>query len=370
MSKRKRANEPFLPTFGNKADPLIGRSAILDDISQGLRSSPGYPTRASLIIGQRGTGKTALLLEIAEQAEELGYVVAQAAANESMNEDILQAIQMKGEQFIAESKRKITGISAGALGFSFGLTFNEETKKNYGFRIKLELLCEKMSSVDKGILMLIDEVQASNEGMRELATAYQYLVGKGMNIAITMAGLPHSISSVLNDDVLTFLNRAYKIELQPLPLTEVRRYYSKALSDLGKTLSLDLADTLAQASDGYPYLFQLIGFNLVRNMESETVVTQEIAQHSIEESRAELISSVYLPALKPLSDTDMSFLFSMTKDEGPSATADIQKRLNVDNSYFQQYRARLIETGVIASPRRGELEFTIPYLKDYLRTLL
>ena len=38
--------------------------------------------------------------------------------------------------------------------------------------------------------------------MRVLTTAYQHLVGEGRNVAIAMAGLPHAVSSVLNDEFI------------------------------------------------------------------------------------------------------------------------------------------------------------------------
>lgn len=361
------SKEPFLPTFGNKADPLIGREQIVAELVQGLERAPGYPTRASLITGQRGMGKTALLLEMAEQAEAMDFVVAQVAANESMNEDILQTIQKNGDRFVRDSRKRLAGISASALGFSLGLSFNEETQRNYGFRVKLELLCEKLEANEKGVLILVDEIQSSSANMRELAVTYQYLVGKGMNIAIIMAGLPHSISSVLNDDVLTFLNRAHKIELDPLPLTDIKHYYLDVCKEREKRLSNELANTLAQATHGYPYLFQLIGFNLIRNMEDKSVVTQKIVDTSIEDARTELVASVYLPVLKPLSNMDRAFLQAMALDDEASLVSDIIKRLHIDNSYAQKYRARLLNAGVVSSPRRGELAFTMPYLRDYLR---
>jgi hypothetical protein len=63
----------------------------------------------------------------------------------------------------------------------------------------------------------------------------------------------------------------------------------------------------------------------------------------------------------------MKFLYAMSEDESVSRIADIQDRLGKPNSQIQTYRLRLIEAGVIASPRRGELEICIPYLKEYLR---
>lgn len=34
---------------------------------------------------------------------------------------------------------------------------------------------------------------------------------------------------------------------------------------------------------------------------------------------------------------------------------------------MQPYRARLIDAGLIESPRKGELVFAVPYLADYVR---
>ena len=67
--------------------------------------------------------------------------------------------------------------------------------------------------------------------MRVFATTYQHLVGEGLNIAVAMAGLPNAISSVLNDKILTFLNRACKVDLNPLQIADVNACYAKALSD-------------------------------------------------------------------------------------------------------------------------------------------
>jgi hypothetical protein len=41
--------------------------------------------------------------------------------------------------------------------------------------------------------------------------------------------------------------------------------------------------------------------------------------------------------------------------------------MGVDANYASQYRARLIEAGVIESAGHGRVTFTVPYLRDYLR---
>jgi hypothetical protein len=367
MSAGDKTDNPFLPTFGNKPMVLVGREDILQQLEDGLHRVPGYPTRASMILGQRGMGKTALLLELAERAEKAGFVAARVTANERMNRDILQSIQSHGARFIKKTQRKISGLTTGALGFSFGLTFNEETDRQYGFRVKIELLCDELAKRNKGIFILVDEVLSTSAEMRELASTYQHLVGEGRNVGIAMAGLPQAISSVLNDDVLTFLNRAYRIELGPLNIASIRQFYYQTLRARGKEISPESLLALSEATVGYPFLFQLIGFNLLNYIGDETLVTDDVVRMAIADSREALAAAVYAPVLKSLSDNDMNFLYAMSEDEGVSKLADIQSRLKKPNSQIQPYRLRLIAAGVIASPRRGELEFCVPYFKEYLR---
>jgi len=49
--------------------------------------------------------------------------------------------------------------------------------------------------------------------------------------------------------------------------------------------------------------------------------------------------------------------------------SDIATRLGVDRNYASQYRLRLIATGLISEAGRGRVEFTLPYLGEYLHEL-
>lgn len=46
---------------------------------------------------------------------------------------------------------------------------------------------------------------------------------------------------------------------------------------------------------------------------------------------------------------------------------EIARRLGVTPFYASTYRRRLIAAGVIAAVRHGYVDFTIPYLREYLR---
>lgn len=57
----------------------------------------------------------------------------------------------------------------------------------------------------------------------------------------------------------------------------------------------------------------------------------------------------------------------MAHDDGTARMADIQRLLNVDASYARQYRLRLIVAELIYRTRRGYVDFTMSYLREYLR---
>lgn len=365
MNKMEDAYSLFQPTFGNRPEKYIGRDGVIEQFMAGLREPVGSRNRCTLFLGQRGMGKTALLLELSDRAQRAGFVVARVTAHEGMPQAIIEQFQLNGSKFFNDNKRKLTGVTAGALGFSFGLTFSEAAERQYGFRSKMSLLCDKLAEKGKGALILIDEVRTS-VAMREVASAYQELVGDRKNVAIAMAGLPHAVSSVLNDSVLTFLNRAIKVELGTISTQLIRAYYEKAFRLVGITISDELLDRAALSTRGFPYLMQLIGYYVIQYTPKGGTVTDEVMNKSEKAAMKDMEDNVFKPILTPLSDNDRVFLQALARCGGTATTSKLQANLGKKGPAIQPYRKRMIEAGIIEAPRRGELVFAVPYLADFL----
>ena len=363
----KSAANAFSPTFGFRPKYIVGRDREISEFMESLADAPGHPNRATFFIGQRGMGKTVLLLELAELAREAGFIVVRVVAGKTMLDEIIEGIQIAGQRLAEEKKNAVKSITAGAFGFSVGLTFTEDVRRNYGFSTKLSLLCEALAKRKKGVLFLIDEIRASTTEMRVFATTYQHLVGDGMNVAVAMAGLPNAISSVLNDKILTFLNRAHKVDLKPLATADVSVCFAKALRDLEVEFDAITLDAAARATDGYPYLLQLVGYHMLKFLDLESKLTATIVDIAVMSSKRALVSDVLLPCLNPLSAEDKRFLKAMATDSEESRVSEISDRLQVGKSHTQTYRRRLMEAGLIHSSSRGALAFSIPYLGQYLR---
>ncbi len=367
MKKNSQDNSQslFQPTFGNRPEQYIGRDGVIEKFMAGLKEPVGSRDRCTLFLGQRGMGKTALLLELSDRAQKAGYVVARVTAHEGMSQAIIEQLQLNGSKYFDNEKRKMTGMTVGALGFTFGLTFSEAAERQYGFRSKMSLLCDKLAEKGMGALILIDEVHTS-AAMREVAAAYQELVGDRKNVAIAMAGLPHAVSKLLNDSVLTFLNRANREELGLISTNLIRAYYDKAFKSIKVEASDKILDRAALSTRGFPYLMQLIGYYVIQYTPAHGVVTEAIMDKAEKAALGDMDKNVFEPILNPLSDNDKLFLTALARCGETVTTAKLQAELGPQGPAIQPYRKRLIEAGVIESPRRGELVFAVPYLTEYL----
>lgn len=114
-------DEVFSPSFGNRPSFLVGRSQLLSQLEQGLQSRPGSRERTVVVLGQRGSGKTVLLWELADRMRKQGFAVASPTiVADGMLERILEKLE-DDCQLYAGGKLHLAGGSVGALGFSAGI---------------------------------------------------------------------------------------------------------------------------------------------------------------------------------------------------------------------------------------------------------
>ena len=357
----------FSPSFGNRPSYLVGRGSVISTFISGLEQEPGNRDRAMLMLGQRGSGKTVLLWELADRARKLGFVVATpTVASEDMLERIVEKIQEAGEPYV--NKRRLPKLTSGSLsvfGFSAGLEFTRDVQETKSFQFKLTQLARKLTEQGHGILILIDELQANSPEIRQLVIAYQEQVSEGLHVALVMAGLPGAVSATLNARVLTVLSRARSVTLGPRSVGDGDAYYPRAFEELDLDIPGDLRLCAARATQGSPYMLQLIGYNIANRCQAGEHVTPEQVDGAIEASKADFENDVCETTLAALSDQDVAFLDAMTDDEAAvSRISDVAKRMSVTPDYAQKYRRRLIDAGVIEQARRGYVRLAVTYNAD------
>ncbi|MDR1781438.1 MAG: ATP-binding protein [Bacilli bacterium] len=352
---------PFNPQFGQKPINFIGRNAQFNNIINGL-SSPHSPYRTTLISGVRGSGKTSLLSSIADEiSQKNDWIVINTSMSDNLLLNIINLLKLKTKQKYLRIFDKIKDIGIEFMGLSLKVNF--EKTEFRGFQTLMIELLNYLKEEDIKVLLVIDEVK-SDKQMRELASTYQVLLRENLDIALLMAGLPREVKLILNDDVLTFLNRATKIFLNNIEPYEFKEAYKDIFKENDFKISDDVLNELAIDTNGYPYIFQLIGYYIWESNCHE--IDTNVVNMAIEKSKSDLFINVHNVIFKEISKMDFEFLKAMAQDDGPSDIADIVKRLNKTKNYISQYRARLLSSGLIEANAWGSVCYTLPYMKEYI----
>jgi AAA ATPase domain len=366
-----RAN-PFRPTFGTSPPLLVGREEQLDAFAASLQEGPGSPGRATVYTGARGVGKTVVLNAVEDIAQQMGWlVVSETATAGLIDRLVLDGLPAARGRLAGDDKprRRVTNISLPIVGGGVGFDV-VESRPTPALRNQIAELTDATEQFGTGVLITVDEIQAADiNELRALATSLQHAFREGRNVAFVAAGLPAALEPILNDDVLTFLRRADRYDLSAVDVHEVARAIDTPIREAGRTIEVEALNQAAEATAGYPFMIQLVGYHSYRQRPERDVIDAADVVAGIDAARRKLGQLVIEPELDGLSDVDRACLVAMAHDDGPSKMADIQHRLgdHVDANYASQYRLRLIAAEVVVQTRRGYVDFALPAMRDYLR---
>ena len=360
-----RYQNPFKPTAGKMPPVLVGRDKVVNDFIEGLENGEGAPGRLMRITGPRGSGKTVLLSELAGIAHDQGWLVVNAAATEGL----LDSIRRK---LLKAPALELSSIKVGGRFASLEMRQSEVYDED--FETVFDAAAREMTAQGKGLLVTIDEIQdASHEGIRAIATAVQFLIRDNQNIALVFAGITTGVLDLLNGKAMTFLRWAKPEELDAIPVEEVRESLRIAIEDSGFSAEDGALDVAAQATAGYAYLIQLVGYYVwratwlrCRESEGQIVITEADAAHGVEEALSEFKDAVLETAISDLPKTSIKFLLAMSEKGMVVAVGEIAKSLGKTTGYFSPYRRQLLSRQVIEQTAPGYVTFSIPFMREFL----
>lgn len=361
----KKLVNPFKPTAGAEPPVLIGREKVLDDFSDGLDEGVGAPSRLMRITGPRGSGKTVLLTELGDMARARGWTVIDETASEKLIPALIATLDRDAAAPEVSADLDL-GMVKAHVGTSASRSPSEQT-----LRSSMSRAASKGTGNPTGLLVTIDEVQdAAESDMREIAFAVQHLIRERKNIAFVFAGVTTGVMDLINGPSLTFLRRAKAEELEAIPLDEVSAAMRASIEKSGMNVDDAALGDMAQATDGYAYLIQLVGYHVwrvaKRHADESLTITRNDAAKGAEEALRDFNAAVHETALADLPLKAVEYALAMTCDEGASSTAAIADRLGLSASSLTSYRRTLIQRQIIEPTARGFVRFSIPYTKEYL----
>lgn len=372
-----RVSNPFRATLGSTPPYLAGRRHEIEDFAEALDDGPGAHERISLITGLRGVGKTVLLNAFEEEARARSWWVISETATAGFTERIIDALFRKASEILHTHRRKLSGITLPSIG---GIQFSDilEHQPKITLRSVLTEILSWQEEIDRklgqdsvGLLITLDELHYHRrEEVIDFGATIQHLVREDLNISVAMAGIPQSIKPLLASEEgknpVTFLRRANRIDLGLIDNNEVRKALAEPVEKVGVTWESDALTDAAEACGGYPFMIQLIGQQCFKRKRSNFITVDSVAEAAVVAKR-KLGQLVHEPALADLSEVDRTFLVAMAADDAPSTMSDIAQRLGVNSQYAGNYRRRLIDAEIITSSGYGQVDFELPYMREYLR---
>ena len=355
---------PFTPSFGVVPAFLAGRDAALSEMSDAFANGLGDPNLATVIVGARGSGKTALLSCIGNEAREAGWIVSDVIACRGMLEEALERASAEASELIEpESRRRLSGLGIGQL---LSVAWDIEEPVRPGWRTRMDALLAVLAEKGVGLLITVDEIDPSVDELVQLVSYYQLFVRDRRQVALVMAGLPKNATDLVDDKRITFLRRARKRYLGRIGDAEIGRAIRRSFESTGKTIPENLLAATVSASDGWPYMMQLVGYNVWAESIGSDMILKEHVDRGIAAARAEFEENVLRSTLRDLSAGDLRFARAMLADDGPSRITDVAERMGKGANYASTYKSRLLKHGVISEYDNGTFAFCIPLFREFL----
>lgn len=359
---------PFRPGFGGNPPVLAGREGFVAAFREALEPEQWRSQRASLMIGARGVGKTALLNAFEDVARSAGWIVVSETAQPGMldrlEKTVLPALLRELDPKAVE--RHVTGASIAKIA-SVDVDVTERHTVEPQVRAQLETL---IAASGTGVFLSIDELHsAALDDVRPLLAAIQHAVREDRPIAFAGAGLPEGVDAVLQDPGTTFLRRAIPLHLETLTFSQTLDALRGPIEGAGRAIGDDALDYAARASQGYPYLVQLIGDLAWKEQPRKREISLADVRAASADAVMKMGEAVHAPAMRGLTKSERGYVDAMATGEGAVSTGAVAERMGISKSNAGNIRRRLIAKGIVRAADFGDVEFVLPYTRQYLRRM-
>lgn len=359
---------PFTPSFGEIPVYLAGRNEIINSCLRAFRSDRRRPELTTLFSGARGTGKTALLSYLAELAEQNGWISVNITALPGMLDDA--EIQLRRNATHLIDSDSVLSLASIGIPDVISLSVAEGEAPRSNWRSRMDDIFDRLSEQGIGVLLTVDEVDPALNEMVQLAAFYQHFVREGRKVSLLMAGLPHNISSLLNNKTVSFLRRSNRKALGRIPDAEVSAALVRTAQAGRRKVDAGALTAATEAIGGFPFMLQLVGYYAWDENPEVDVLDSEDFARGAAIAQQEMTYRILDATFAELSPGDLRFATAMLEDEGDSRIADLVERLGRSSSLVAQYRKRLIDAGIIGKRARGVVGFDLPYFRTYLQAKL
>lgn len=366
---------PFAPGAGTPPPALVGRDAVLESTDVALRRLlAGRTSQHQLITGLRGVGKTVLLGTLTRQAQHVGYRTIRVEAmsgDDTLLSFLRQARRILEEfdrsQKVVRALRSIEAVSLTLFGTGATVERAAATPDREALADVVTDLAAAAADRDLGVLVAVDEAQLVASGdLRRLLAGVHRCNQDGLPLACVLAGLPNLVGTVAK--AATYAERMFTVhDLGPLSPAQVERAVQVPSNEIGVEWDAAATDAIVDLSDGFPFFVQTWAYHTWN-----VAVDEPISEHDVElaapHAHLALDSSFFAARIARIPTSEVNYVRALASlGPGPHRSGEVADAMGMTTSQVAALRDRLINEGVVYSPRYGWIEFAIPHFDRYVR---
>lgn len=377
---------PFNPTQPARPDFFVGREPEVSEfekiITQTIHGSP----MNMVITGDRGMGKTSLLVKFEQIARGMNLLVLRISNYEgnilnlmdfcdyissNLKREILSKTPI-GEKF-EQLKSWMATLKPTFEWKDVSLSIEKKQVIQEIFRQRLIKLWGEMSETFSGVVILIDEAESLQKiqdidilsFMREV---FQRIESEA-KYTIVLAGKFNFTERM--SESFSPLNRFFPCHrLTTLREEDMRSYILKRLSTVNVGIDESAIKYILESCGGHPYVLVAMCYLLFDSLnEDENHITSEVVTRATEKIYYRLGQDFFEPMFHPLSPKAREIMITISK-KTPSLNFSFKEAVEwtmLPRNYVSPYIQELIRKGVIDKPERGRYRIFHNLFLEYLR---
>jgi hypothetical protein len=386
MPVNKREN-PYTPGAGRKPRTLAGRDTEIEAFSALVdRLGAGSYERSLVFTGLRGVGKTVLLMEFDVLASEAGWATTDVQEVGSQPDFRVTFARMAARLLTNMSRRHrakeridraLSVVKAFSLAIPGAVELRLDVEAARGVADSgdpeadlVELLGEigQVAQANQmGALFLVDEMQNLDaRSLSAICIGFQAVSRDGLPVAVVGAGLPDLRVRLWS--AKPYADRLFSYAmLGGLPPAAARAALVEPAGAAGVVFDEAVARQVVTEAAGYPYFLQEYGRELW-NFAERSPITMEDLDAVRGVVRDSLAHSFFGTRFEMGSEAEQRYLSAMASlGKGPYPVAEVARAFGAkDQRRVSVHRESLIGKGLIWSPRRGLVDFTVPLFEEFL----
>lgn len=366
---------PFAPGAGTPPPSLVGRDAMLEAGDLALRRLlVGRSSQHQLITGLRGVGKTVLLGALARQAQHVGYRTIRIEAvggDDTVLSFLRQARRVledfEGSQKVTRALRSIEAVSVTLFGTGASVERTAATPDREALADVVADVAAAAADHDLGVFIALDEAQTVEaDDLRRLLAGVHRCNQDGLPLACVLAGLPNLVGVVAK--AATYAERMFTVhDLGPLTAAQVARAVVEPSREIGVDWDDAATDAIVDLSDGFPFFVQTWAYHTWNVAVDEPISATDV-ERAAPNAHLALDGSFFAARIARIPASEVNYVRGLASlGPGPHRSGEVADAMGMTTSQVAALRDRLINEGVVYSPRYGWIEFAIPHFDRYVR---